>query len=411
MGKWPNASLSVTLAVTCVLPSVANASAVVRADLPLGINSSIPSQATLSQAATVSLADNARAAVLMNMDTRTIMFEKNSHERLPPASVTKIMTMLLVMEEIDKGKLKFNEKVATSKYAASMGGSQIFLAPGEEMTVEEMLKGIAMASGNDASVAMAEKIAGSESAFVQKMNDRAQELGMKNTHFVNSSGLPAENHYTSAYDIALMSQQLLNHPIITKFTGAYEDFLRQNTRNKFWLVNTNKLVRFYQGADGLKTGFTSEAKYCLSATAKRNDMRVIAVVLGEPNTKIRNAEVTQMFDYAFAQYQNVPLLKRGDYIGHIQIENGVVEKLDVKAQRSHYVLLKKGENPADLRFKLEALQSIKAPIKVGQPLGKLVIYQGDKVLHKYAVESTEAIAKAGWWISFKRMCSKLFFVN
>ena len=182
-----------------------------------------------------------------------------------------------------------DEKVSTSEYAASMGGSQIFLEPGEEMTVEEMLKGIAMASGNDASVAMAEKIAGSEEDFVQLMNERAKELGMKNTHFANCNGLPVDNHYTTAHDIAIMSRELLKHSGITKYTGAYQDYLRKDTEKPFWLVNTNKLVRFYQGADGLKTGYTSEAKFCLSATASKDGLRVVAVVLGEPNTKTRNS--------------------------------------------------------------------------------------------------------------------------
>lgn len=410
MNKWLCASLSFLFAAACILPSSANAS-YARADLPPWTNSETPSQATSSAAPEAQLADNARSAVLMDADTGTVIFEKNSHDKLPPASITKIMTMLLVMEAIEKGKLKMTDKVATSEYAASMGGSQIFLEPGEEMTVEEMMKGIAMASGNDASVAMAEKIGGSEKAFVQMMNDKAAELGMKDTHFVNCNGLPAENHYTSAHDIALMSQALLKYPSVTKFTGAYEDYLRQNTSKKFWLVNTNKLVRFYQGADGLKTGFTSEARYCLSATAKRENMRVIAVVLGEPNTKTRNAEVTQMFDYAFAQYTNVPLLKSGDKIGDIRVEKGMVENIELKAQRPYHVLLKKGEGTDNLRFELEGPKSVKAPVAAGQSLGKLVVYQGDKKVREYPVESAEEIAKAGWWTLFKRTCGKLFFVN
>jgi D-alanyl-D-alanine carboxypeptidase len=259
-----------------------------------------------SQDGAVKLAPSARSAILMDADSGTIIFEKNSHDRLPPASITKIMTMLLVMEALDEGRIKLTDKVTASEYAASMGGSQIFLEAGEEMTVEDLLKGVAIASGNDASVALAEKIAGTEQEFVRMMNERAQQLGLKNTHFVNANGLPAENHYTSAYDIAVMSRELLKHPEITKFTGLYQDYLRKDTDKPFWLVNTNKLVRFYAGADGLKTGYTSEAKFCLSATAKRDDFRVIAVVMGEPDTKTRNAEVSQMFDYAFAMFTNVP---------------------------------------------------------------------------------------------------------
>jgi D-alanyl-D-alanine carboxypeptidase (penicillin-binding protein 5/6) len=201
--------------------------------------------------APIDLTPSAKSAILMDVDTGTVILEKNGDEQLPPASITKIMTMLLIMEAIDQGKIKMEEKVRTSEYAASMGGSQIFLQSGEEMSVREMLKGIAMASGNDASVAMAEKIAGSEEAFVQMMNERAKQLGMNHTHFVNCNGLPAAEHYSSAHDIAIMSRALLQHPEITKFTGVYQDYLRKETANPFWLVNTNKLVRFYTGKRAL----------------------------------------------------------------------------------------------------------------------------------------------------------------
>lgn len=259
------------------------------------------------------------------------------------------MTMLLVMEALDQGKIKMTDKVRTSEYAASMGGSQIFLEPGEEMTVQDMMKGIAMASGNDASVAMAEKLAGSEQAFVQMMNDRAGQLGMKNTHFVNCNGLPADNHYSSANDIALMSRELLKHEEITQFTGTYQDYLRKDTAKPFWLVNTNKLVRFYSGADGLKTGYTSEAKFCLSATAKRDNFRIITVVMGEPNTKTRNAEVSNLFDYAFSQYMSYPIYKTGDSIGELKISKGEQSVMPLTAKHSYSMLLKKGEAGNDIR--------------------------------------------------------------
>ncbi|CAH0118641.1 D-alanyl-D-alanine carboxypeptidase DacF [Paenibacillus sp. CECT 9249] len=357
------------------------------------------------------LAPNARSAVLMDADSGTIIFEKNSHDRLPPASITKIMTMLLIMEALDQGKLKLDDPVQTSEYAASMGGSQIFLEQGEVMTVDEMLKGIAMASGNDASVAMAEKISGSEEAFVELMNERAKQLGMKDTHFVNCNGLPVSNHYTSAHDIAIMSQELLKYDQITKYTGAYQDYLRKQTPKPFWLVNTNKLVRFYTGADGIKTGYTSEAKFCLSATAKRDTLRVISVVLGEPNVKTRNQEVTKMFDYAFAQYTNFPIFKQGDEMGTVKIEKGSVPELTLTAKHQYSVLMKKGADQKSIRHELVIPQHITAPIQAGQPLGKLVVYQGDKVLKEFAVESPLEIKKAGWWILFKRTCSKLFFVD
>ena len=417
--RWFRTCMMISLVGMLVLPNPLHA---LQQDVPVmsdmeqsGVPNSIPVDSGSKNAgdsgSTLQLATNARSAVLLDADTGTVIFDKNSKERLPPASITKIMTMLLIMEAIEDGKLKWSDKVSTSEYAASMGGSQIFLEPGEEMTVNEMLKGIAMASGNDASVAMAEKIAGSEQAFVQMMNDKAQELGMKDTHFVNCNGLPADNHYTSAYDIALMSQALMKYPEITKYTGKYEDYLRQNTDKKFWLVNTNKLVRFYTGADGLKTGFTNEAKFCLSATAMRDNLRVIAVVLGEPNTKTRNAEVTQMFDYAFAQYMSVPLVKKDDPIGEIAVERGMKEKLKLTAQQPHSLLMKKGEDKSKVRYELQAPKSIKAPIEAGQGVGKIVVYHGDQVIREIPVESTESIAKAGWWTLFKRTAGKLFFVN
>jgi D-alanyl-D-alanine carboxypeptidase (penicillin-binding protein 5/6) len=360
----------------------------------------------------VDLAPNARSAILIDADTGTIIFEKNIHDPMPPASITKVMTMLLIMEAIDQGKISLDEKVSTSEYAASMGGSQIFLEAGEEMTVRDMLKGIAVASGNDASVAMAEKIAGSEENFVQMMNDKAQELGLENTHFANSNGLPAENHYSSAYDIAMMSKELLKYEEITKYTGVYQDYLRKDSDRPFWLVNTNKLVRFYKGADGLKTGYTSEAKFCLTATAKRNDFRVIAVVLGEPNSKTRNAEISAMFDFAFSQYTNYPIFKQGDKMGELKVEKGTESKVQISARRSYSVLIKKGKAVKDeIRHELVLDSGIKAPIKKGQTIGKLIVYQGEDIMTEFKIDSPVAIDEAGWWTLFKRSLGNMFFIK
>ena len=368
-------------------------------------------EAKAAEPKAIDLTPNARSAVLMDVDTGTVMSQKNMDEKLPPASITKIMTMVLIMEALDQGKIKLDEKVRTSEYAASMGGSQIFLEPGEEMTVEEMLKGIAMASGNDASVAMAEKIGGTEEAFVGMMNARAKQLGMENTHFVNVNGLPADNHYTSSYDIALMSRELLKHEEVTKYTGLYQDYLRKDSEKPFWLVNTNKLVRFYSGADGLKTGYTSEAKFCLSATAKRDNFRVVAVVLGEPNTKTRNAEVTKMFDYAFSQYTSHPIFKTGDVIGAVRVEKGEQPQIEITAKHQYSVLMKKGDAGADIRHELQLLPELKAPIAYGQPLGKLVVYKGDQVISEFPVESPVEVKKAGWWKLLKRTSMKLFMAD
>lgn len=359
----------------------------------------------------VELAPNAVSSVIVDADSGTVIHEKNKDARLPPASITKIMTMLLIMEALDQGKIKLDEKVRTSEYAASMGGSQIFLEVGEEMTVRDMLKGIAMASGNDASVAMAEKIAGTEQAFVRMMNERAAQLGMKNTHFANPNGLPAENHYSSAYDIALMSKELLKHEEITQYTGLYQDYLRKETPKPFWLVNTNKLVRFYTGADGLKTGYTSEAKFCLSATAKRDNLRVISVVMGEPDTKTRNAEVTRMFDYAFSQYTNLPIYKTGDSLGELRIGKGEVPFVPLTATHPYSLLLKKGEAADGIRHEVQLRTDLKAPIAAGDSVGKIVVYKGDQVLTEFALESPVNVKKAGWWTLTKRTAKRMFFLD
>lgn len=356
-------------------------------------------------------ATHAASAVLMDANTGTVIFAKNEHEKLPPASITKIMTMLLIMEAIDQGKISLNEQVTASEHAASMGGSQIFLEPGETMTVEELLKGIAMASGNDASVAMAEKIAGSEEMFVEMMNKKAEELGLQNTHFVNSNGLPVADHYTSAYDIAVMSRALLQYPKITEYTGKYQDYLRQDTDDPFWLVNTNKLVRFYSGADGLKTGYTSEAKFCLAATAHRNDLRLIAVVLGEPDTKTRNAEVAQLLDYGFSQYRSHILFHPGDEIGSVSVEKGDLPVLPIQADRQYSILMKKGENTDHIRHELQMEPNLKAPIKKGEQIGKLVVYNQEEKVAEFDIVSTMDIRQANWWELFKRALGKTLFVD
>ncbi|WP_075982200.1 D-alanyl-D-alanine carboxypeptidase family protein [Bacillus massilinigeriensis] len=350
----------------------------------------------------VQLVDDAKSAVLIERDTGTVIYDKDSKKRLPPASMTKIMTMLLIMEAIDNGSLKMNEKIRTSEYAASMGGSQIFLEPGEEMTTEEMLKGIAIGSANDASVAMAERLAGSEEAFVELMNKKARELGLKDTHFQNTTGLPTENHYSSAYDMAIMAKELLKYDQITKFTGTYEAYLRENTDKKFWLVNTNRLVKFYPGVDGLKTGYTNEAKYCLTATAQKNGMRVIAVVFGATTSKIRNAQVTKLLDYAFSQYETHPMYKRNHLLGKVTISKG--EKRTVEAVTSEPIslLTKKGVDIKDVKQKIILSKNIKAPIKKGDKIGTLKITKEGTTLVSSPLLAKEDIKEASWWGLYKR---------
>lgn len=354
------------------------------------------------------LAPNAVSAVLIDRDTGTILYEKNGHKALPPASITKVMTMLLIMEALDKGEIKLTDKVRTSEYAASMGGSQIFLEPGEEMSVEDMLKGIALASGNDASVAMAEHIAGTEKAFIDKMNARAKQLGMNDTTFLNTNGLPVSGHVSSAHDIALMSRELLKHEGITKYTGLYQDYLRKNSKKPFWLVNTNRLVRFYTGADGLKTGYTSEAKYCLTATAKRGNMRVIAVVMGAPDSKTRNQEVASMMDYAFNQYDSQPLYKENQVIKTVPIEKGKQETVNIVVPYRFSMLVKKGEKADQYQKEINLKADLKAPITKGVKIGEVLIKKDGKTVSSVDLVAANSVEKAGWWELFKRSTRKMF---
>ncbi|ASJ53352.1 D-alanyl-D-alanine carboxypeptidase [Brevibacillus formosus] len=348
-------------------------------------------------------APQASSAVMIEADTGTVLYEKNANEKMPPASITKVMTMLLIMEAVERGELKLTDKVRTSERAASMGGSQIFLQPGEEMTVEDMMKGIAIASGNDASVAMAEHLAGTEESFVERMNERAQQLGMKNTHFVNSNGLPAANHYSSAADIAIMSRELLKHEGITKFTGTYQDYLRKDTESPFWLVNTNKLVRFYEGVDGLKTGYTGEAKYCLTATAKRNNMRVIAVVMGEPDVKTRNNEVSTMFNYAFTHFQVTPMYKKGEPVRALVVDKGQKPQINAVTPHAVSLLMKKGESADTFQKEIVINEAVHAPIAKNQVIGHIFIRTKDgKEVNRIDLFPEDQVDKANMWEILKR---------
>ncbi|AKI92603.1 D-alanyl-D-alanine carboxypeptidase DacF [Bacillus subtilis] len=351
---------------------------------------------------TSELAHEAKSAVLIERDTGKVLYNKNSNERLAPASMTKIMTMLLIMEALDKGKIKMSDKVRTSEHAASMGGSQIFLEPGEEMTVKEMLKGIAIASGNDASVAMAEFISGSEEEFVKKMNKKAKELGLKNTSFKNPTGLTEERHYSSAYDMAIMAKELLKYESITKFTGTYEDYLRENTDKKFWLVNTNRLIKFYPGVDGVKTGYTGEAKYCLTASAKKGNMRAIAVVFGASTPKERNAQVTKMLDFAFSQYETHPLYKRNETVAKVKVKKGKQKFIELTTSEPISILTKKGEDMNDVKKEIKMKDNISAPIQKGQELGTLVLKKDGEVLAESPVAAKEDMKKAGFITFLKR---------
>ncbi|MGV3487453.1 MAG: D-alanyl-D-alanine carboxypeptidase family protein [Tuberibacillus sp.] len=353
------------------------------------------------------LVENVKSAVLMEKDTGKILYSLNPNKELPPASMTKIMTLLLIFKSLDRHEISLTDKVSVSEHAASMGGTQIFLEPGEEMTVRDLVKAIAIGSANDASMAMAEYIAGSEDAFVKRMNDEAKRLGLKHTHFYNPTGLPTENHYSSAHDMAVMAKALLRYPDVLKYTSIYEDYLRENTDNKFWLVNTNKMLKTYPGVDGLKTGFTQEAKYCLTATAMKNNMRVIAVVMGAPTTKERNKQVAKLLNYSFANYQTKKLVDAGHVVKLVPINKSEKGKIPVVTEDNAAVLLKKGENIKDLKTSIKIKDHLRAPMKAGTVVGYYIVKKGEKELTKTPLIVNRNIKEASWWQLFKRQVGKL----
>ncbi|WP_430785448.1 D-alanyl-D-alanine carboxypeptidase family protein [Virgibacillus flavescens] len=357
------------------------------------------------------LASKAKSAILLEQDTGTILYDKNVHEKLPPASMTKIMTLLLIMEAIDSGKINLDENIRISENAASMGGSQIFLEAGEEMSVKDLLKGVAIASGNDASVALAERIAGSEAAFVKKMNQKVKELGLENTKFQNPTGLPAGDHYSTAYDMAVIAKQLLNHEEITDYTSIYEDYLRKGKDNEFWLVNTNKLVRFYPGVDGLKTGYTSEAKYCLTATAKKNGMRVIAVVMGAESPKVRNSVVSNMLDYSFQHFETANLYKKGDQVATLNLLKAKDNNIKVVASQAISTVHKKGEKPDKFTTSVKLNKSIAAPVKKGEQVGTMLVKSGDNLLSETPLVVDEKVEPANIVTLFNRTLQKIAKFN
>lgn len=341
------------------------------------------------------LAPNAKSAIMIEATTGEILFQKNANEKLAPASMTKMMSMLLIMEEIEKGNLKWDEEITASENASKMGGSQIFLKAGEKMTVTDMLKGIAIASGNDATVAMAERIAGSEENFVKKMNAKARELGLKNTNFVNSTGLTADNHYSSAYDMSLIAKELIKHEKILEFTGTYEDYLRKDTDNPFWLVNTNRLVRFYQGVDGLKTGFTDEAGYCLTATAKKDNMRLITVVMNEPTTSSRSSDTTKMLDYGYNVYTVKNIIDENAVIDKVKVSLGKELEVNIVPKETITILSKKTDEKRDISYDVK-LDKIVAPINRGDNVGIINIIEDGKVLSTVEATVQKDIPKANF---------------
>ena len=332
------------------------------------------------------LVPNAKNAILIDVDSKKILYEKNIYDEVSIASLTKMIGLVLIFEKIDAGEIKYTDKVIASSNAAGMGGSQIWLSEGETMTVEELLKGIIMASANDAIVAMAEYIGGDEENFVKMMNDKAKELGLKNTNFVNPTGLDEDGHYSSAYDVAMIAIELMRHPDVFKFTTLYEDYLRNDTDNKFWLVNTNKLIKTYKGADGLKTGMTDNAGYCMAVTAKRDGMRLLAVVLGEQSGKVRNSETAELLDYGFNTYEGITIKNKGDKVGEITIDKASPNKIDVRVNEDITVVIKKGESKENFHSEVK-LDNVKLPLKKGDVVGELLVKDGTNVIKKVSLVS------------------------
>lgn len=358
------------------------------------------------QAAGAELSVAGKSAVLMDVATGTVLYESNANEPLAPASVTKIMTMLLIMEAVDSGSISMTDQVTASETAAAKGGSQIYLKAGETMSVSDMLKSIAVSSANDCACAMAEHIAGSEEAFVARMNQRAQELGMNNTHFVNCTGLDdspeAASHKTTAYDIALMSRELLkNHPKIKEFTTIWMDTVRNGT---FGLSNTNKLIRFYQGATGLKTGFTSSAGYCLSATAQRDGMELIAVVMGADTSQNRNAACKQLLDYGFANFALIQpeLTETGDVLVRLGTQDGVPVQL---GDFSGLLIDKSQKSSVTTQVTLEEVAT--APVSQGQRLGTLKVLSGDQLLREIPLVAAQSVPRLTWGAMFVKVLKQV----
>lgn len=350
----------------------------------------------------------AKSSVLMDASSGQVLCENNSNERLPIASVTKVMSMLLYMEAIDSGKITIKDMVTASEYASGMGGSQAYIEPGEQYSVNDALKAIALHSSNDVTVSMAELVAGSEEGFVVLMNEKAAELGMKNTKFRDCTGLTDEDHYSSAYDIALMSRELITkHPKILEYTSVYTDTFRNG---QFDLTNTNRLVRFYNNCDGLKTGFTRAAGFCLSCTAKRNSMRLISVVLGEPDSNTRFAETRKLLDYGFANYESAEVNKKGELISEIKVKKGISSNAGAVIGNDVNVLLQRGQKTKITR-QVNLDESITAPLKTGQKVGEIIYKIEENEISKVDIVSDRDIAKTSFANLFSRMFKTWFSVG
>lgn len=340
----------------------------------------------------IELVPNSKSAILIDPDSKKILYEKNIYDEVSIASLTKMMGLILIFEKIESGEIKYTDKVVASKNAADMGGSQIWLSEGEELTVDELLKGIIMASANDGIVAMAEYIGGTEEEFVKMMNNKAKELNLIHTNFVNPTGLDEKGHYSSAYDLAIIASELMKHTDVFKYTTLYEDYLRKDTNNKFWLVNTNKLLKSYKGVDGLKTGMTDNAGYCMAVTARRDGMRILAIVLGEKEGKIRNSETSSLLDYGFKNFELTTIKKKDEKVGEISIDKAIPEKIDVKVDEDITLIQEKGNKLKEYKSEVR-LNNLNLPIKKGEVIGKLLIKDGNDIIKEIPLKSNVNMKK------------------
>lgn len=331
------------------------------------------------------LTPNASASLLMEASSRQVLYANNEKEKLFPASTTKIMTMILMFEAINKGTLKWDEELSCSAYAASMGGSQIYLEEGEKMNVTDLFKAISIASANDACVMIGERIAGTNDNFVKMMNEKAKELNLVNTHFANPTGLHDDNHYTCAIDLGIMAAYLIEigGERLFQTTSLYDSYIREDTAHKFWLVNTNKLLKSYEGADGLKTGYTKEAGYCIVTTAKRNGLRLIGIVLKESDPKIRNQEVSQLLDYGFSLYENVTLFQKGDVIEKVSIDNAKVRQIEAIAKEDIQYVQDKSDS-TEVTYQMNYTNLV-PPLKKGETIGHLLLMRQDENIASFEI--------------------------
>lgn len=350
---------------------------------------------TVVKANTLDITPNASKAILMDYDTGEILYEKNKDKKTSIASLTKMMGLILIFEKIENGSLKQDEILTTSKNAKEMGGTQIWLEEGEKISVKDLIKGITMASANDAMVLMAERVSGTEQEFVKEMNKKAKELNLKNTNFINSTGLDEEGNYSTAYDTAIIAKELIKHKKVLNYTKEYESYIRENTDNKTWIVNTNKLVKFYKGVDGLKTGYTEQAGSSLAVTAKQNGLRLIAISLGYNNTKTRNSEAIAMLDYGFHQYESKTLIEKTKKIKEIKLDKSNINKVNLFLKDDLTITTKKGEFKKKYTYNIK-LNKLSYPVKKGDTIGYLYLKEQttNKTIKKVPLITDQNIEKA-----------------